>query len=436
MSNFTNSPLVNYVKMSPNFTDKRNHIIDIITIHCVAGNCSIEALGELFANPDRNASSNYGIGSDGRIGLFVDEEDRSWCTSSKQNDHRAVTIEVANITGAPEWNVSDAAYRSLILLCVDICKRNGKNKMLWFNDKAKTLSYNPAANEMLMTAHRWFAAKACPGNWLYNNMGKIANDVNVILNGTVKEEVPNNTNELSNEEKLYNFLKSKGLNNFAIFGLMANIFAESGFRSNNLQNSYEKKFGLNDDQYTAKVDDGSYDNFVRDKAGYGLAQWTFWSRKQALYDFIKSKGASIGDFDLQCQYLWNELQGYKSVMNVLNNATSLRQASDVVLLEYEKPADKSEAVQLKRFGYAEDLYNKYVDEVENKLPYTVRILVDDLNIRKGPGTNYDKTGKSIDDRGVYTIVEEAAGEKGAKLWGKLKSGAGWIALTSYTQRLS
>lgn len=436
MSNFTNSPLVNYVKMSPNFTDKRNHIIDIITIHCVAGNCSIEALGELFANPNRQASSNYGIGSDGRIGLFVDEEDRSWCTSNKQNDHRAVTIEVANITGAPEWNISHAAYKSLILLCVDICKRNGKNKMLWFNDKDKTLSYNPAANEMLMTAHRWFAAKACPGNWLYNNMGKIANDVNAILNGTVKEEVPDNTNELSNEEKLYNFLKSKGLNNFAIFGLMANIFAESGFRSNNLQNSYEKKFGLNDDQYTAKVDDGSYDNFVRDKAGYGLAQWTFWSRKQALYDFIKSKGASISDFDLQCQYLWNELQGYKSVMNVLNNATSLRQASDVVLLEYEKPADKSEAVQLKRFGYAEDLYNKYVDEVENKLPYTVRILVDDLNIRKGPGTNYDKTGKSIKDRGVYTIVEEAVGEKGAKLWGKLKSGAGWIALTSYTQRLS
>ena len=121
---YTNSPLVSYIKISPNKTINRNHAIDTISIHCMAGNLSIEQCGNLFANPSRQASSNYGIGSDGRIGLYVEEKDRSWCTSSSSNDNRAITIEVANDGGAPDWHVSDAAMTSLIKLCADICKRN------------------------------------------------------------------------------------------------------------------------------------------------------------------------------------------------------------------------------------------------------------------------------------------------------------------------
>ena len=175
---YTNSPLVSYTKISPNKSINRNHAIDTISIHCMAGNLSIEQCGNLFANPSRQASSNYGIGSDGRIGLYVEEKDRSWCTSSKTNDNRAVTIEVANDGGeATGWHVSDAAMASLIKLCADICKRNNIKKLLWKGDK----NLIGQVDKQNMTVHRWFAAKACPGDYLYSRHGYIADEVNKIL---------------------------------------------------------------------------------------------------------------------------------------------------------------------------------------------------------------------------------------------------------------
>ncbi|GHV20096.1 hypothetical protein FACS189425_10800 [Clostridia bacterium] len=131
----SNSPLVNYTKLSPNRSAPRNHAIDTITIHHMAGNCSIEALGEMFLAPSRQASSNYGVGADGRIGLYCDEANRSWCTSSRENDHRAVTIEVANDENREPWHVSDKALAALIELVADICKRNSIKKLLWQGDK-------------------------------------------------------------------------------------------------------------------------------------------------------------------------------------------------------------------------------------------------------------------------------------------------------------
>lgn len=176
----SNSPLVCYTKLSPNNSGKRNHVIDTISIHCMAGNASIEACGNLFADPDRNASSNYGVGTDGRIGLYVDEANRSWCTSSGSNDNRAVTIEVANDGDAKTgWHVSDTAYNALIDLLVDICRRNGIKKLLWKADK----SLIGHVDQQNMTVHRWFAAKACPGDYLYNLHGQIADDVNSRLEG-------------------------------------------------------------------------------------------------------------------------------------------------------------------------------------------------------------------------------------------------------------
>ena len=132
----SNSPLVSYTKLSPNHSGRRNHVIDTISIHCMAGNGSVETCGALFADPARKASSNYGIGSDGRIALYVEEANRSWCTSNAANDHRAITIEVANNGGAPDWPVSDKAYAALLDLLTDICRRNGIKKLLWRGDKS------------------------------------------------------------------------------------------------------------------------------------------------------------------------------------------------------------------------------------------------------------------------------------------------------------
>lgn len=170
----SNSPLVSYTKLSPNHSGKRKHAIDTISIHCMAGNLSVETCGNLFAKSEKQASSNYGIGSDGRIALYVDEANRSWCTSSSSNDNRAITIEVANSVAKDPWPVSDAAYKSLINLLVDICQRNNIPKLLWQGDK----SLIGQVDKQNMTVHRWFAAKACPGDWLYNRHGQIAAEVN------------------------------------------------------------------------------------------------------------------------------------------------------------------------------------------------------------------------------------------------------------------
>lgn len=171
---YTNSPLVNYTKLSPNYTPNRTHAIDTITIHCVVGQVTVERLGEIFARKERQASSNYGIGLDGSIGLYVNEADRSWCSSSASNDHRAVTIEVASDTYHP-YKVTDEAYESLILLVTDICKRNGIEKLVWSTNKSDRINHRNGCN---MTVHRDFANKACPGDYLYNLHGEIARRVN------------------------------------------------------------------------------------------------------------------------------------------------------------------------------------------------------------------------------------------------------------------
>lgn len=180
----SNSPLVSYTKISPNRGNtvngkrvyERNHAIDTTSIHCVVGQCSVETLGNIFAPESRQASSNYGIGVDGRIGMYCEEKDRSWCTSSSSNDNRAITIEVASDTTHP-YAVNEKAYAALLDLLTDICKRNGKTKVLWFGDKAKTLAYTPKADEMVLTVHRWFANKSCPGEYLYSRHGEIAAEV-------------------------------------------------------------------------------------------------------------------------------------------------------------------------------------------------------------------------------------------------------------------
>ena len=515
---YTNSSLVTYSNITKHKTSPRTHAIDTITIHCIVGQWTAKQGCDYFATTDRECSANYVVGKDGSIGLSVDEKDRSWCSSNAANDHRAITIEVASDTTEP-YAVTDAAYNALIKLVADICKRNGIEKLIWSTNKTDRVNHKNGCN---MTVHRDFANKSCPGDYLYERHGKIAEAVNKLLSADAEEKADatassgalyrvqagaykNKTNATTQLSKvkaagfdacivedggyykiqvgaysvkanaeaqlkkvkaagftavivtvsngstetatqttdtaktIWDFLIGKGLNAFATAGIMGNLQAESALNPKNLQQTYEKKLGYTDDSYTAAVDDGTYTNFVKDSAGYGLAQWTYWSRKQALLEYAQSVNKSIGDLNMQLEFLWKELQGYKTVMSVLKAATSVKEASDCILTEYEKPANQSDTIKTTRANYGQAYYDKYATassvsaETTNTFTaYKVKVTASILNIRKGPGTNYGTNG-TIRDKGVYTVVAESTGT-GATKWGKLKSGAGWISL-DYAQKV-
>ena len=441
---YTNSGLVVYTKLSPNHSGQRTHGIDRITPHCVVGQCSAEGLGDWFAASSTQASSNYGIDKDGRVGLYVEEKNRSWCSSSNANDQRAVTIECASDTSEP-YAFRDVVYQKLITLCADICRRNGKKKLIWFGDKDKTLNYSPKADEMMLTVHRWFANKSCPGNWMYARMGDLAAKVTELLGGGSSTRDTGETEAQTGLRKgdygedvrsmqkmliacgfscgpdgadgdfgkntlagLTAFQTAKGLpadgiygaetravlekayatvtaasgtpaasvgddekaiwdrlyaaigNPYGVAGVMGNFKAESNCRANNLQNTYEKSLGMTDEQYTAAVDNGSYTNFVHDKAGYGLYQATFWSIKESLLGYARANGKSIGDRDMQVDHFLKMMkEEYTAIWKVLTTAKTVREASDAVLLKFERPSDQSEAVQVKRAGYGEEFFRKY-----------------------------------------------------------------------------
>ena len=196
-----NSKLVDYTLISPNKTIGRNHSIDTITIHCFVGQVTVERGCEVFKPTSKKASCNYVVAKDGKIGLVVDEKDRSWCTSNSANDNRAVTIEVASDTTG-DLKVTDAAYNALIKLVADICKRNNIKKLVWSTDKNKRVKHLDGCN---MTVHRDYANKSCPGEYLYSHHGDIANKVNDILNSS-------NTTSEKNETAVNNNNKHNNIN--------------------------------------------------------------------------------------------------------------------------------------------------------------------------------------------------------------------------------
>ena len=439
MMPYTNSSMVAYTKLSPNHSGQRTHDIDRITPHCTVGQVTAEGLGEWFAKTSTQASSNYGIDKDGRVGMYVEEKNRSWCSSSGENDKRAVTIECASDTREP-YAFRDVVYQRLIELCTDICRRNGKSRLIWFGDKEKTLSYEPKEDEMILTVHRWFANKSCPGDWMYARMGDLALQVTRTLGGAAE---PSADVSVRDPEKfIWDYLTDKIGNAYGVAGMMGNMYAESGLVPTNLQNTYNRKLNISDEDYTRLVDDGAYPDFTTDKAGYGICQWTFWSRKQALLDFARNRSVSIGDLSMQLDFLWKELNdSYPAVLIVLQGAESVKEASDVVLMWYERPADQSDAVQNKRAGYGLGYYEKYAGGnvpssggMSNAdCPFLVRVKAKDLRIRKGNGTDTAWTGKYVPP-GVYTIVEVKEGKGSEAGWGRLKSGAGFIAL-DYAKRV-
>ncbi len=280
-----------------------------------------------------------------------------------------------------------------------------------------------------------------------------------------KTTAPNTTSpgtfeKQDNSKAIWDFLMSKLGNAYAVAGIMGNLYAESGLRSNNLQNSFEKKLGMDDVAYTAAVDSGAYGNFVRDSAGYGLAQWTYWSRKQNLLNFARAAEKSIGDLSMQLDFLWMELQGYKPLMAALKAAKSVYEASTAVLLQYEKPADQSEAVKRKRAEFGSNYYKQYAQSVTNKVEQSSEkvkqtqaayskgdyvVVNGPMRLRSGPGIQFAQLkfrqmtisaqmlNKAYADTGlafykvgtVFTALQTQQAQDGS-WWAKNPSG--WICL--------
>lgn len=277
----SNSSLVSYTKLSPNRYHPRNHTIDTITIHCMAGNLTIETCGNLFSNPNRGASSNYGIGTDGRIALYVNESDGSWCSSNKANDMRAITIEVANDGGSPDWHVSDKALNSLIKLCADICKRNNIKKLIWSNDKNTRINHINGAN---MTVHRDFAAKECPGNYLYNKHGYIASEVNKLL-------MSNNTDQKGDFEHMTDLQKELFVKNVLYIGLLDREADSDGIKHwVNVLNTSPSIVQVCDrfmesEEYRRRTVTVAYQRLLkRDPEPEGLNHWVEWLKGEKTAD--------------------------------------------------------------------------------------------------------------------------------------------------------
>ncbi len=248
------------------------------------------------------------------------------------------------------------------------------------------------------------------------------------------------TSKVYSDRELFDYFVHDGMTIQGAAGLLGNLKAESDLRANNLQNVYNESLRMTDEEYTEAVDDGTYTNFVYDQAGYGLAQWTSPGRKQALLDFANSRESSIGDTEMQLEFLIYELAyNYGSVYKTLQTTKSVKAASNAVLLNFEKPRDQSKAAQDRRAAIGTKYFKTFCpnDKPEPKMtmteedcPFVVKVTINNLSIRKGPGTNYERTGFLA--AGDYKIVHVKSGTGSAMGWGQLESG-GWIALDYATR---
>lgn len=235
---------------------------------------------------------------------------------------------------------------------------------------------------------------------------------------------------MNTEERIWSFLKAQGLTDAGAAGLMGNLYAESGLRPNNLQNSCEGKLGMTDTEYTEMVDKGSYTNFGNDRAGYGLAQWTYPSRKANLQKFAKDAGKSIGDLEMQLGFLMQELaSGYKAVLDTLKTAASVRAASDAVLLQFERPADQSEAVKVKRAGYGQKYFDKYAQKgsgstmgFSNSSLATVKMI----SPNRTPNRNH-----AIDTITIHCFVGQVTAKRGCEVFQPSSKGASCNYVVGY-----
>ena len=492
---YSNSSLVAYTLLSPNHSGLRTEQIDRISPHCVVGQCTAEGLGDWFHKSSTKASSNYGIDKNGRIGLYVEEKNRSWCTSSNANDQRAVTIECASDKAEP-YAMHQVVYDRLVDLCEDICRRNGKKKLLWFGDKNKSLNYQPKADEMLITVHRWFANKSCPGDWLYARLGDLAAKVTSRLGSGNVEVIPSGMQAgefqgLTEEQVLAKvgplFTADQKKSGILASVSMAQFILESGYGKSELalgaNNCFGMKKSLSGNTWSGSVWDGVsiYKKKTQEqKADGSYVTVTAEFRKYPnVDDSIADHSAYLLGAKNGEKFRYDGLKGcsdYKKAVQIINDggyATSLTYVEKLCsivekwkLTQYDVTAETSDVIKYYRVrknwgdaasqlgaysvfdnakamadkhpGYkiydwnGKQMYPEVMLETAGGMsnvdcPFTVKVSVPDLNIRKGAGTDTAKTGK-FTGIGVFTIVEVKNGKGAVKGWGKLKSGAGWISL--------
>jgi len=497
---YTNSSMVAYTKLSPNHSGQRTHSIDRITPHCVVGQCTAEGLGDWFYKSSTQASSNYGIDRDGRVGMYVEEKNRSWCSSSNANDQRAITIECASDTTEP-YAFRDVVYQTLIKLCVDICKRNGKTKLLWLGDKDKTLSYEPKSGEMVLTVHRWFANKSCPGNWMYARMGDLASKVTEALGsgtggtdgaGAAQGTQASAFSGLSEADVVKSvgtlFTADQKKTGILASVSMAQFILESGYGKSELAQNANNVFGmkcsLSGNAWSGSTWDGQSKYTKQTKEQNADGSNTTITADFRRYSCVED---SIADHSA---YLLGAKNGSKLRYDGLKGCTDYRKAAQIIkdggyatsltyvqslcsiierwdLTQYDvKESETAIARYRVRKTWADSKTQKGAYKIlENAkkcadanpgysvfdvngvniytpkttaptapdVPFLVKVSITDLNIRKGPGTDYDRTGQ-FTGIGVFTIVEVKSGKGSTAGWGRLKSGAGWISL-DYTVRV-
>ena len=417
----SNSSLVNCTVKSPNHSGARTHAIDRITPHCVVGQLTAESIGGCFDSSGVQASCNYGIGSDGRVVLCVDEANRSWCSSSNANDQRAVTIECASDKTDP-YAMTNAVYEKLIALCVDICRRNGKTELIWFGNKNTTLNYSPKSNEMVLTVHRWFANKSCPGDWLYSRLGDVANRVTAELSGSSGGGTT-----------------SGGSGNYKTGMYKVNV------GDLKIRKGPGTNYGIND----AITDKGTYTITEIQNGSWGKlksgAGWINVSTAYCTYTGSASggTGSSGGGTSSNSSYKTGTYKVNVAELNIRKGPGTNYDTDDSIK---DKGVYTITEIQNGSWGKLKSgagwinvdkaycTYQGATSSSENTAAssrsFQVQVNIPDLYIRKGPGRNYGDN--DFCPQGVYTIVETKSA--GSYTWGRLKSGAGWIAL-EHTKRL-
>lgn len=420
-----------------------------IVIHYVGALGSAKQNCQYFAGGNRGASAHFFVDFNGDVYQSVELYNSAWhCGSSTGYKHpkcrntNSIGIELCcRTTGDPNkddknWYFEDATVKSAIELTKELMAK-----------------YKIPADHVLR--HFDVTGKICPAPY-YFNTGKhtwaefqAAIKSGAAVGSNVSSVVQNQTTSQKDVDKMiWEAFVDAGFPAVSAAGFLGNLQAESELRANNLQNSYEKSLRTTDEEYTNAVDNKSYskEQFYNDKAGYGLAQWTYYSRKKMMYEYIVEKAnKSIGDPKTQLDFLLYELSvSYSSLVKKLKACTTVKEASDLVLTQFEKPADQSESVKNKRASYGQEFYNKFVgpadsvsSELKETVPFLAQVTAKDLNIRKGPGTNFAKTGKYTGP-GVFTIVAVENGQGSKTGWGLLISYQdkrdGWISL-DYTKKV-
>ena len=284
---------------------------------------------------------------------------RGWHGGGSSNNTH-IGFEICE-DGLSDSSYFSAVYKEAVELCVYLCKQYGLTEK---NIICHCEGYKQGIASNHGDVMHWFPKHG-------KSMDTFRAEVKAALATASITDTPVEFDAAAVEktiwDKLYAFLG----NPYGTAGLMGNLYAESGLHPNNLQNTYEKKLGYTDEQYTTAVDNGCYSNFVRDSAGYGLAQWTFWSRKQAMLDYARATGKSIGDLEVQLGFLCKELSSYTAVLKTLKAATTVKEASDIVLTQFERPADQSDAVKIKRAGHGQGYFDKYAPVKTETPPETL-----------------------------------------------------------------